>query len=74
MTDTSKYLSPLVSCLTCREVKSAKGIFSHIIAAHTQEGKATVIKAGVTSKSNKTTQKLNATLKDYLMLLKIIQH
>lgn len=39
MTDTSKYLSPLVSCLTCREVKSAKGIFSHFLTTHTEEGK-----------------------------------
>jgi len=38
MVDTSKYLSPLVSCLECREVKSAKGIFSHFITAHTEEG------------------------------------
>jgi very-short-patch-repair endonuclease len=35
---TEKYLSPLVSCLTCREVKSTKGIFTHFIVSHTEEG------------------------------------
>lgn len=39
MTDTSKYLSPLVSCLTCRKEYSAKGIFTHFISSHTEEGK-----------------------------------
>lgn len=34
----SQYKSPLASCLTCREVKSAKGIFSHFIVAHTKAG------------------------------------
>lgn len=33
----NSYLSPLVSCLVCKEVKSSKGIFSHIIAAHGSE-------------------------------------
>ena len=35
----TQYLSPLVSCLVCREVKSAKGLFSHFIISHTEEGK-----------------------------------
>jgi hypothetical protein len=39
MTVEDKYLSPLVSCLECREIKSSKGIFSHFIAAHTEAGK-----------------------------------
>lgn len=33
-----KYLSPLCSCIYCHEVKSAKGIHSHFITAHTEEG------------------------------------
>ena len=35
----TQYLSPLVSCLVCREVKSAKGLFTHFIVSHTEEGK-----------------------------------
>lgn len=35
----TQYLSPLVSCLVCREVKSAKGIFSHFISSHTEDGR-----------------------------------
>ena len=31
---TDKYLSPLVSCLHCKEVKSAKGLFTHYEFAH----------------------------------------
>ena len=41
MTETpseGKYLSPLVSCLECRAVKSAKGIVTHHIISHTEEG------------------------------------
>lgn len=34
-----KYLSPLVSCLECKAVKSAKGLFTHFIINHTEEGK-----------------------------------
>lgn len=34
-----KYLSPLVSCIECRAEKSAKGIFSHFITKHTEDGK-----------------------------------
>lgn len=41
---TEKYLSPLVSCLTCKEVKSSKGIFSHFITSHTEEGKERQLK------------------------------
>ena len=33
-----QYTSPLVSCICCREVKSAKGIFSHFFANHDSEG------------------------------------
>lgn len=29
-----KYKSPLCSCIICHKTKSAKGIFSHVIAAH----------------------------------------
>lgn len=34
----TQYLSPLVSCLVCREVKSAKGLFTHFAISHTEEG------------------------------------
>jgi hypothetical protein len=33
------YLSPLVSCIHCREIKSAKGIHSHYLTVHTDNGK-----------------------------------
>jgi len=36
---TTTYKSPLVSCIYCKEVKSAKGIFTHYIVSHTSEGK-----------------------------------
>lgn len=39
MINECKYLSPLVSCLECRVTKSAKGIFSHFITAHTDAGR-----------------------------------
>lgn len=34
------YTSPLCSCITCKEIKSAKGIYSHVLSAHTEEGNA----------------------------------
>ncbi len=33
-----KYTSPLVSCIECRQEKSAKGIFSHYLISHTSDG------------------------------------
>lgn len=33
------YNSPLVSCIYCREIKSAKGIFTHYIVSHTDAGR-----------------------------------
>ena len=39
------YLSPIVSCIHCKRIKSAKGIFSHYLVAHTQEGKEKLDKA-----------------------------
>ena len=41
------YKSPPVSCIYCKEVKSAKGIFTHYLISHTIEGK------------QKNTEKLN---------------
>jgi very-short-patch-repair endonuclease len=38
MSSTNIYTSPLCSCIICREVKSAKGIHSHYITKHTEEG------------------------------------
>lgn len=35
----TNYLSPLVSCIICREVKSSKGIHSHFLTKHTDSGK-----------------------------------
>lgn len=40
----TKYKSPLVSCLTCRKEFSAKGIFTHFITSHTEEGRSRVLK------------------------------
>lgn len=56
---TGTYLSPLVSCLTCREVKSSMGLFSHIRVSHTEEGRLSIAKAGKASieKSHHTKQK-----------------
>lgn len=39
MSSTSIYSSPLCSCIICRAVKSAKGIHSHYVCSHTEEGK-----------------------------------
>lgn len=64
MTDEGKYLSPLVSCLECREVKSAKGIFSHFITAHTSKGKERCVQNGKTfSKISQETRKAKKDLK-----------
>jgi hypothetical protein len=41
------FKSPLVSCICCREVKSAKGIFSHFIMAHTDEGQERALRSGI---------------------------
>lgn len=38
MSSSNIYTSPLCSCVYCKEVKSAKGIHSHYVAAHTKEG------------------------------------
>lgn len=38
MSSSNIYKSPLCSCVICRETKSAKGIHSHYLAAHTKEG------------------------------------
>lgn len=35
-----KYTSPLCSCVVCKQLKTAKGIHSHYIVSHTEEGKA----------------------------------
>lgn len=32
------YKSPLCSCIICRDVKSSKGIHSHFLTAHTEDG------------------------------------
>jgi hypothetical protein len=42
----STYLSPLVTCIACRQVKSSKGIFSHFIIAHTDGGRESAINRG----------------------------
>lgn len=34
MSDSSKYLSPLVSCLECRKEYPSKGIFKHLLNTH----------------------------------------
>lgn len=40
------YKSALCSCIACHQEKSAKGIFSHYITAHTEEGIAKTIERG----------------------------
>lgn len=42
----TNYTTPSVSCVSCRKVFSAKGIFSHFISIHTSEGKERCIKVG----------------------------
>lgn len=56
----TKYLSPLVSCLSCREVKSSKSLFSHIFASHTEEGKVFQIKLGKSTKDKPSKLKTKA--------------
>ena len=36
---TKLFKSPLISCLICKQVYSVKGLSTHIIASHTQDGK-----------------------------------
>ena len=45
------YKSPLVSCIECRQEKSAKGIFSHYISSHTESGKINRINSGKLSQT-----------------------
>lgn len=40
------YKSALCCCIICHDIKSAKGIFSHHILAHTEEGNKTSIQRG----------------------------
>jgi hypothetical protein len=40
------YKSALCSCVVCHQTKSAKGIFSHYITAHTEEGIARAVARG----------------------------
>jgi len=47
-----KYLSPLVSCVVCKAVKSTKGIFSHFNLTHTED-KQRPTEQGRTAKSKK---------------------
>ena len=42
-----KYLSPSCSCIVCKQLKSAKGIHSHYLAAHTEEGNTRVRKSSL---------------------------
>lgn len=43
------YLSPLVSCLFCREERSAKGIFTHFQRTHGSDDVRTLYKSGLSS-------------------------
>lgn len=43
------YKSALCSCIVCHSLKSAKGIFSHYIIAHTSDGRANAIANGIRS-------------------------
>lgn len=56
----SPYKSPLVSCLICKEVKSARGIFGHHSFAHTEEGRNLAFRNGKASSLNHTKQKEKA--------------
>ena len=62
---TQQYNSPLVSCIVCREIKSAKGIFSHFMGTHTIAGNEKLINAGKASKNNHETQKKMPRIKGY---------
>jgi hypothetical protein len=43
------YLSPLASCIKCREVKSSKGLFTHFVRTHGTEEQKSIYKSGFTS-------------------------
>ena len=45
----TQYKSPLISCIHCRKVFSAKGIFTHFISTHTDSGRE---KCRLTGKQN----------------------
>ena len=46
---TTTYSSPLCSCVHCKEVKSAKGIYSHYLTAHTSAGTERLAKSRINS-------------------------
>ncbi len=50
MSEENQFKSPLASCICCRKVRSAKGIFSHFLISHTEEGKQKWEKAKERSK------------------------
>lgn len=61
----SIFKSPLVSCLTCRKIKSARGIFSHYITAHTESGNERVKKNSKIYQPDTYHQQILATEKRY---------
>jgi hypothetical protein len=55
------YISPLCSCVVCHVTKSAKGIFSHYINAHTDDGKKKASERG--KKGAKVSKEYSANLR-----------
>lgn len=53
------YKSPLCSCIICHETKSVKGIFSHFITKHTDEGNKRCKKNGLIGKEKSDLTKLS---------------
>ena len=67
------YSSPLCSCVICKKVKSSKGIHSHYLVTHTEEGQLKIkragsagAKAGAKAYSLKIKAKRKLTESDYL--------
>lgn len=63
------YKSELCSCIKCHQIKSVKGIFSHYITAHTDEGNAKASERGKIGGDNSkdySTKLRNNNIADYL--------
>lgn len=62
------YTSPLCSCIVCHETKSAKGIHSHYLTAHTEDGNKKAkesARSGRLTSIKKTTEKYNQRVDSY---------
>lgn len=65
MSSTPIYASPLCSCIVCHETKSAKGIHSHFLIAHTDAGKTKNENQRTSTHKNRTNSRHISNLNKY---------